>query len=195
MDAKDLIAHRMNGIVEATLGLVVQSEGIDWTTPVLPATSPIAVTLWHVPRTLDWLVNGSVRGATEVADTSVYGSLPDPNVFGFGTGLTEDQVSVAAAAIGRAAVIDYAKAVQESLTGWFAELDPATLDEPVTGFDDRQMRRPSYCTSEALAEIEGLGDLPLGILLARPGMGHLFWHLGEADLLLQQAQRLAKASD
>ena len=43
---------------------------------------------------------------------------------------------------------------------------------------------------EALAEIPGLIGQPVGVLLMRPALSHLFWHMGEVELLTQ----LAKAS-
>jgi hypothetical protein len=140
---------------------------------------------------LDWLVNGSVRGVSEVADGPGYGELPNPDLFGFGSGLTPAQVAAASEAVNREDLLRYVSEVGESVLDWLAVIDPALLDHPVSEFYERQNRRPSYATPEALDEIDGLGGLPLGILLVRPGVSHLFAHLGEANVLIQLERSLA----
>jgi hypothetical protein len=189
MDAVALLRNRVAAVGASTRSFVTDATGIDWTTPVLPGTSPLGLTLWHLPRTVDWLVNTTIRGAVEVADDPRFADLPDPDQFGFGTGLTTEQVAQAAATVRAEPLAAYADEVFRVADEWLATLAAADLDQPVTEFRERQRTRPSYCTDAALAEVEHLPDLPLGVLLVRPAVSHLLMHAGEIDLLIQQASR------
>jgi hypothetical protein len=190
VDTRIIIHNRMQGALNYCRDLIENSTGGDWKTPAFVGASPVALTLWHVPRTLDWLVNTSVRGVAEVADRPSYGELPDPNEYGFGTGLTPEQVAATTDLVNRDDLLRYVMEVGESVQEWLASVDPVLLDDPVTDFDEHQHARPAYVRPEALAEIDGLAALPLGILLVRPGVSHLFAHLGEAEVLLQLARSL-----
>ena len=188
MRAVDVVRNRVSAVGASVQDLVAQTRDLDWAKPLLPGTSPLGLTLWHLPRTLDWLVQASIRGETEVADGASYGDLPDPDRFGFGTGLSADEAGVAAAQVRPDTLLAYNTAVQQTVDSWLATLSDDDLDEKVAGFDDRQRVRPSYCKPEALAEISGLGDLSLGAMLQRPSMAHLYRHLGEIDLIAQLAR-------
>jgi len=189
VDAIALLRNRVAAMGANTRSLVTDAEGIDWATPVLPGTSPLGLTLWHLPRTVDWLVNTTVRGAAEVADSPSYAGLPDPDTYGFGTGLTPEQATDVARGVRAEALLVYADEVHRVADEWLAGLSEDDLDAPVGGFRDNQQRRPSYCTEAALAEVQHLPDLPLGQLLLRPTISHLLMHAGEVDLLIQHAKR------
>lgn len=188
MDAVELLRNRVAAIGAVSRDAMTTSAGLDWTTPLLPGTSPLGLTLWHLPRTVDWLVNTTVRGRAEVADDATFGDLPAPDEFGFGTGLSPDRAADAAAQVRPEALVAYSQAVHAMADEWLATLTAEALDERVPQFLDRQHSRPAYCTDEALAEVTHLVDLPLGILLVRPAMSHLLMHLGEVDLLTQLAR-------
>lgn len=188
MRAVDLVRQRVAAAGAGLTDLVGQTRDLDWATPLFPGTSPVGLTLWHLPRTLDWVVQTSIRGETEVADGPSYGGLPDPDRFGFGTGLSADDAAAAAAMVRPEDLLAYNAAVQETVDAWLSTLTDEDLDQPVAGFDDRQRSRPGYATPEALAAISGLGQLPLGMILQRPSMAHLYRHMGEIDLLAQLAQ-------
>jgi hypothetical protein len=164
---------------------VDRARDADWVTPVAPGTSPIGLTMWHVPRTLDWLVNTSIEGRPEIADGPEFPALPDPQIYGFGTGLTPAEASAAAAQVTPDLLLTYADAVHEVVEKWLGSLSADDLDRPPAGFDERQQSRPAYCTPAALAEVDGLGQLPLGVLLMRPAVSHLLMHFGELDTLIQ----------
>lgn len=187
MRAVDVVRSRVSAAGASVPDLVAQTRDLDWATPLFPGTSPLGLTLWHLPRTLDWLVQTSIRGETEVADGASYGDLPDPDRFGFGTGLSVDEAAEAAARVRPDALLAYNDAVLRTVDEWLSTLDDDDLDATVDGFDDRQRTRPGYAKPEALAAIEGLGQLPLGMILQRPSMAHLFRHLGEVDLIAQLA--------
>ena len=188
MNAIELLANRVTGVHGALVGLVADAATVDWATPVRPGTSPVGLTLWHVPRTQDWLVNTCVRGGEEVADRPEFAALPDPDVFGFGTGLSPEQASTAAAGVKPDLLLDYADAVRADIVSWLGELSETDLDVPATDFMGRQQRRPAYCTEAALEEVAHLPDLPVGVLLLRPVMSHVLMHLGEVDTLVQLAR-------
>lgn len=193
MDAVAIVRNRLAG-VRATLGSLAESASeLSWQRPVLPGTSPIGLTFWHLPRTVDWLVNTTVRGVPEVADDGRFGDLPDPDRFGFGTGLLPAMAEEAAAQVHRAALAAYTEAVVDTADDWLATLTDDDLDQPVPDFLARQQARPSYATPAALAEVQGLVGLPVGMLLARPTMGHLFMHLGELGVLVEHATRTAES--
>jgi DinB family protein len=176
MDAVALISNRV-GAVNANLHVIVdRAREVDWVTPVAPGTSPIGLTLWHVPRTLDWLVNTSLEGRPEVADSPEFSALPDPQTYGFGTGLTPAEASAAAAAVDPDLLLRYADTVHEGVAKWLGSLSAEDLDRPPAAFDERQQSRPAYCTPAALSEVDGLGQLPLGVLLMRPAVSHLLMH-------------------
>ena len=189
MDAVALLRNRVAAMGASTHSFVTDAQDVDWTTPILPGTSPLGLTLWHLPRTVDWLVNASIRGTPEVADEAPYAELPDPDRFGFGTGLTAEQVTEVAATVRPEPLLAYADEVFRQADEWLATLTPADLDQPVAEFRERQHARPSYRTDAALAEVQHLPDLPLGQLLVRPAVSHLLMHAGEVDLLIQQARR------
>jgi len=187
MDAVALVRNRV-GAVNANLHAVVGRAGaVDWVTPVAPGLSPIGLTLWHIPRTHDWLLNTCIRATPEAADRPEFASLPDPNQYGFGTGLTPAEATTAAGAVDADLLLQYADQVHGELDAWLGSIGDGDLDAPVDGFDERQNARPSYCTPAALAEVEGLGGLALGLLLMRPAVSHLLVHFGELDTLLQLA--------
>lgn len=185
MNAIELLRGRSAAITGAVIELCGLLDGIDIVEPVVPGTSPIGLTLWHIPRTQDWLVNTSIRGVAETADRFRDG-LPDPERFGFGTGLTPEEARAAAAAIVPARLAAYAADVGSDLEAWLGSLDEAELDV-VPPFGLRQAARAAYVTPAALEEIEGLDGLTTGALLARPGLTHLLCHLGELELLIQVA--------
>ena len=187
MNGVDLIRDRLAGVEAVHRDAVNDAAGLDWATPVLPRTSPIGLTLWHVPRTIDWLVNASIRALPEAADDPAFADLPSPDRFGFATGLTPSEAVEAAAQVAGAGLLGYAAAVSRSADEWLASLTDEDLDAKVPEFDERQRSRPSYCTPAALAEVSHLGNLTIGQLLARPTMAHLYLHLGEVKLLIAHA--------
>ena len=188
MDAVDLIRNRVAAVNRTLHALVDQLAGVDLAEPVLPGTSPPGLTLWHLPRTQDWLVNTTIRAVPEVADSFPPKGLPDHALFGFGTGLSQDLAREAASAVDLRALVAYADAVAAELDGWLGTLAPADLDA-VPDLIGRQQTRPAYRTPETLSEVEGLVGIPVGQLLMRPAVSHLFMHAGELELLGQLARR------
>jgi hypothetical protein len=189
MRAIDLIRGRQKAVTASLLGAVASVRGLDLATPVLPGTSPLGLTLWHVPRTQDWLVQTSLRGEPEVVERFLDG-LPDPERFGFGTGLTPQSAAEAAGAVSLDRLAAYAMAVGEAIDGWLATLDDPDLDA-VPPFAARQRTRAAYSTPAALAEVKELDGLPIGTLLVRPAFGHALRHLGELDVLAPYARARA----
>jgi hypothetical protein len=189
MRAIDLIRGRQRAVTASVLSAVESVRGLDLATPVLAGTSPLGLTLWHVPRTQDWLVQTSLRGEPEVVEAHHEG-LPDPERFGFGTGLTPQGAAEAAGAVSLERLAAYARAVGETIDAWLATLDDADLDA-VPPFADRQRTRSAYATPGALAEVKELDGLPVGTLLVRPAFGHALRHLGEVDVLAPYARSRA----
>jgi hypothetical protein len=188
MEAVGLLRDRVATIGTNARATASASADLDWAAALLPGTSPLGLTLWHLPRTIDWLINTSILGRVEVADESAFGGLPDPNAFGFGTGLSPDQALQAAAQVKPDPLLAYSEAVHAMADAWLASLTPADLDERVPQFLERQQGRPAYATDEALAEVRHLVDLPLGMLLSRPAMAHLLTHLGEIGVIAQMGR-------
>jgi hypothetical protein len=133
----------------------------------------------------DWLVQTTIRGAREVVDRPEFAALPDPDAFGFGTGLSPEQAKEAAAAVDRDTLLAYADAVADEIETWLSTLTDADLDRVVPEFMARQQARRGYCTPAALEEVEHLPGLPIGALLLRPAISHVFMHLGEIETLTQ----------
>jgi hypothetical protein len=185
--ATDLLRNRVAAIAAGTRDLRRDTAALDWLHPLLPGTSPLGLTFWHLPRTFDWLVNACIRDTAEIADGPAYGGLPDADRFGFGTGLSADDAVAVAIGVNRDALETYADAVHAQVDEFLASLSDDDLDRVVTEFADRQNRRPAYSTPAALAEVGHLRELPLGVLFARPGLAHQMMHLGELDLLKQLA--------
>jgi hypothetical protein len=84
-------------------------------------------------------------------------------------------------------LLRYADTVHDGVVKWLGTLSGDDLDQPPAAFDERQRSRPAYCTPAALAEVDGLGQLPLGVLLIRPAVSHLLMHFGEVQTLIQLA--------
>jgi hypothetical protein len=187
MKTSDLLRNRVAAIAGLSRDLRADTASLDWTKPLLPGTSPLGLTFWHLPRTLDWLVNTCIRDTAEIADGSVYANLPDADRFGFGTGLSSDDAAAAAAAVDRDELDIYADAVHKDVDDFLASLSDDDFDRVVGEFPQRQHRRPSYSAPGALAEVAHLNALPLGVLFARPGLMHQMMHLGELDLIKQLA--------
>jgi hypothetical protein len=188
MRAVDVVRNRVAAVASMVLEQAEAASALDWSRPLLPGTSPLGLTLWHLPRTTDWLL-ATIRGGPEVADDDVlYDRLPDPERFGFGTGLTPVAAAEAAAGVDRTALSRYVTAVAAHADEWLSTLSDDDLDEVAVEFVDRQQRRPAYSTPEALAEVTHLPTLPIGVLLMRPAVSHQLMHLGEIDLLVQQAR-------
>lgn len=187
MKASDLLRNRVAAIAATSRDLRVATAALDWTRPLLPGTSPLGLTFWHLPRTYDWLVNTCIRDTPEVADGPSYGDLPDADRFGFGTALSPEDVAAIAAGVDRDALETYADAVHAQADEFLASLSDDDLDQVVAGFADRQRRRPAYSTPGALDEVAHLSALPVGVLFARPGLAHQMMHLGELDLIRQLA--------
>ena len=185
MKTADLLRNRVAAVASATRDLRAETAALDWARPLLPGTSPLGLTFWHLPRTLDWVVNTCIRDTPEVADGAVYGSLPDPDRYGFGTGLSAEEAATAAAAVDRGELETYADAVHANVDEFLASLSDDDFDRVVSEFAERQNKRPAYATPGALAAVSHLNALPLGVLFARPGMAHLMMHTGEIDLIKQ----------
>jgi len=191
VDAIGILRNRVSAVRSQSRSLADSAKELDWATPVLPGTSPLGLTFWHLPRTLDWLVNTTIRGTHEIADDQRFGGLPDPDTFGFGTGLSIDEARTAAANVHPEPLAAYADAVHEATDAWLQTLTGDDLDRAVPEFRERQRTRPAYNKPAALAEVEHLPDLPIGVLLMRPATSHLLMHLGELELLIQQARTTA----
>ena len=189
MNAIDLLRNRTAAITASVTGLAATLDGIDIVEPVLPGTSPIGLTLWHIPRAQDWSVNTGLRAVAEVADRFGDG-LPDPERFGFGTGLTPEAAQEAAAAVRIPRLIDYATAVGAEVDAWLGTLTEEDLDL-VPPFGARQHARAAYVTPAALADIDGLDGLTAGVLLLRPALTHVLRHLGEVETLVGIARSRA----
>lgn len=189
MDAIAILRNRSAAVTAGLVDAVGRLDGIDLVKPVAPGTSPLGLTLWHVPRAQDWLVQGSVRGVPEVAERFLDG-LPDPELYGFGTGLSADQAEAAAAAVDPARLVAYATAVRDEVDAWLATLTEADLDA-VPPFEARQASRAAYSTPAALDDVVGLYGLTTGVLLLRPATTHVMRHLGEVDALLGIAHAAA----
>ena len=189
MEAVALLRNRIAAVGANTRGMFAAATGLDWVTPLLPGTSPLGLTFWHLPRTVDWLINTSVRGQAEVVDDPAFADLPDPDEFGFGTGLSPERAADAASRVRAPMLAAYSEAVHAMADDWLAALSPEQLYDVVPDFMDRQRARPAYCTDDALAEVTGVAGLPLGILLSRPAMAHLMMHTGEIGLILQLVAR------
>lgn len=189
VDAIALLRNRLEAVRTNTHTLVGQTEDLEWAKPLLPGTSPLGLTLWHLPRTVDWLVNATIRGVPEVAERPEHAGLPSLDSYGFGTGLSEAEAAAAAARVHPEALLAYADDVHADTGTWLDTLQPDDLDRTVPEFDARQRTRASYCTPGALAEVEGLRELPIGVLLLRPAISHQLWHMGEIDLIGQLARR------
>ena len=182
MDAIAILRNRTAAVTAGLVDIVRKLDGVDLVQPVAPGTSPLGLTLWHVARTQDWLVQGSVRGVPEVAEAFLEG-LPDPELYGFGTGLSPKQAKAAAATVDPERLVAYATAVREEVDAWLASLSEADLDA-VPPFAARQASRASYSTPEALLDVASLDGLTTGVLLLRPATTHVFRHLGEAEALV-----------
>lgn len=188
VNAVDVLRDRVGAVRAQSRSLAAAAANLDWATPVLPGTSPLGLTFWHLPRTVDWLVNTTIRGVPEVADNPQFAELPDPDTFGFGTGLSAEQAASAARVVQPSTLAAYADAVHDAADAWLATLSDEDLDRVVTEFRARQDARPAYITPAALAEVEHLPTQPVGSLLMRPATSHLLMHLGELELLIQQAR-------
>jgi DinB superfamily len=186
LNALSVLRNRSAAVTAGLLGILDDLDGIELVRPVSPATSPIGLTLWHIPRAQDWLVQGSVRGVAEVAEGFRDG-LPDPDAFGFGTGLVGDRAQVAASAVRLEQLRAYAVAVRDEVDAWLAGLSEEDLDA-VPPFAARQHARSAYVTPEALADVEGLDGLSVAMLLMRPATTHVFRHLGEVETLISIAR-------
>ena len=96
MNAVTLLRNRLGAVNADLHDLVAKVDGVDLVEPVVPDTSPLGLTLWHIPRTQDWLVHTTIRAVPEVADSFPPKGLPDPNEYGFGTGLSPERARAAA---------------------------------------------------------------------------------------------------
>jgi hypothetical protein len=189
MNAIEMLRNRTAAITTSVVDLAAKVDGIEIVEPVLPGTSPIGLTLWHIPRAQDWCVNTCLRGVPEVADRFGDG-LPDPELFGFGTGLTPEAARDAAAAVRLPRLVEYTTAVRLEIDAWLGTLTDADLDA-VPPFAARQATRAAYTTPEALADVQGLDGLTAGVLFLRPALTHVLRHLGEAETLAGIARRPA----
>jgi hypothetical protein len=188
VDAVTLIRNRIGAVNAALHDLVEQTDGVDLVEPVIPGTSPVGLTLWHMPRAQDWLVHTTIRAVPEVADSFAPNGLPDPEEYGFGTGLTPERARAAAADVSPQALLGYADAVTANIDGWLETVGESDLDE-VPDLLGRQRTRAAYATEEALPEVTHLDGLSAGILLLRPATSHVFMHAGEVELLLHAAKQ------
>ena len=80
----------------------------------------------RLPRSLDWLVNTTIRGTQEVADGEHFRALPDPD-------------TTAAATVRPEPLAAYADAVHEAADAWLGTLTAEDLDRTVPEFRERQM--------------------------------------------------------
>ena len=126
MDSIALLRNRIGAVNAALHDLVGQVDGVDLVEPVIAGTSPVGLTLWHMPRAQDWLVHTTIRAVPEVADSFPPDGLPDPEEYGFGTGLTPERARAAAAEVSPEALLAYADAVTADIDGWLETLGSTT---------------------------------------------------------------------
>jgi hypothetical protein len=132
-------------------------------------------------------VHTTIRAVPEVADSFSPKGLPDPNEYGFGTGLSPERARAAAGEVRPETLLAYADAVTTAIDGWMETLDESDLDY-VPDLIRRQNTRPAYSTPEALPDVAHLEGLPSGVLLLRPAISHVFMHAGEVEVLAHTAK-------
>jgi hypothetical protein len=187
MRATDLLRNRAAAVHGALHELAGSVAGLDLAEPVVPGTSPLGLTLWHIPRSQDWTVQTCIRAEREVVEDFADG-LPDPESYGFGTALTPEQARAAGAAVDLPTLLAYADAVAATVDAWLADVTEDELDV-VPDIVERQRVRAAYSTPGALDELAGLRGVPAGLLVMRPAIAHCFVHVGEVDALVQVARR------
>lgn len=187
MDALELLRNRITGVHLSMKAVAEELTDVDLSTPVAPATSPLGLTLWHLARSQDWIVQTVIRDVPEVADSWQGPGLPDHLKWGIGIGLTPAEAEEVAGAVTLDGVLGYADAVYAEIDGWLSGLDATDLDR-VADWTVHKRRRPVYAQPVYDEEAGDLHDKPVGILLVRPVISHVFWHLGEIDLLGQLAK-------
>ena len=163
---------------------IPRAEGRAWSEPVLPGTNPVGFTLWHCARTIDWTVQCTIRGVDEVASRPEWRERWPAQAW-FGAGVSAELARELPKQVGPGVVAAYNEAVRAETLQWLAQQDEAALDARPP-FRERQEQN-GYGAAEIWPAIADLEGLPAMMLLLRPGMNHVRVHVGEMDLLLQQA--------
>ena len=175
-----LVSASFDRIAEYT----AQADGAAWSEPVLPDTNPLGFTLWHLARTIDWTVQCCIRGVDEVAVRPEWRDRWPAEAW-FGAGVPRELALALPKQVGPGVVAAYNEAVRAESLGWLAAQDEAAFDERPP-FRER-VERAGYRSAETWADIADLEGLPVGMLLLRPAMNHVRVHVGEMNVLLQQA--------
>ena len=155
-----------------------------WTKAVMPGTNPVGFTLWHCARTIDWTVQCAIRGVDEVAARPEWRSRWPAEAW-FGAGVTPELARDLPRQVGPPVVAAYTEAVRAETLGWLAQQDESALDA-VPAFREHT-ERGGYRAPAIWEDIADLDGIPTGMLLLRPCMNHVRVHVGEMNLLLQQA--------
>jgi hypothetical protein len=184
MNAVALLRAQLDRSFEVIAEVANETSDGEWTAQASSALNPAGFTLWHCARAIDWAVNCAIRGVPEVAKQPKWqGRLESDAWFGYDVSL--EKACEVAATVSRAAVLDYAGDVHQSVGSWLDTLTEGELDtEP--DLERNYASNGAYLGSPRLASwIKDDSGTPAWEFLTGTCTGHVRYHMGEVQTQLQ----------
>src|SRR5215510_379580 len=88
MRAIDLIQQQQNGINAMIHEAMADLNDAEWTARAFPDSDLLGFTLWHIPRTQDWVVQTLIQGIAEVISDNRWQGCGGLTTAGIGAGFT-----------------------------------------------------------------------------------------------------------
>jgi len=182
MDVNGLLRHRIGGGLAAVRVASREAAGA-WAFRLSSSSNTVGWTLWHGAVIVDWTVNAFIRGRGEVRATPDFvGSGIWTGTMPFGMG--RERADSIGAQVDPDALGAYTRSVFDDVGPWIDALTEVQM-AAVPPTRDNLAAYPVEQTDAFRDEVEWMLDAPVWELLARPCLGHVFAHYGEAVAALE----------
>jgi len=180
MEAVTAFAHQMRRVNAILHNVAHDLSPDEWMARPGGGQNRLGFMLWHIPASEDWFVHTWIRNVAEVRDCEPWAASVGVNRLGLAFGIGLAEADAIAEAVDPTHMLAYADAYLGEVLAWLATLTAADLDRVP---DNRAHlgRHPAYQRTEYLAQVEGMWNDSVGVLLAAD-IGHARGHLGEARL-------------
>lgn len=157
----------------------------EWLSRVAPNNNMLGFISWHIPSVMDFIVQGLIRGGTEVRMRQEWTDCAslDTSTFSFGITLREADNTALNSKIPD--VLRYAEAVTDEILNWLDKVTDADLFQ----VPDRTVtldKNPAYKGVAFNDELHEVLDRTIHDLLASTCYGHIRSHFGEIEAVKRQ---------
>lgn len=179
-----MLRIQLEGSFTQVVNVANETSDDEWVAQASDDLNPAGFTLWHCLRTIDWAVNCVIRGIPEIANQERWQSMLASTAW-YGYDVSMGTARHVAASVTRAALVEYAGEVQQSVMSWLEAQSDESLDA-VPDLDGNYRSNVVYGSLPQLdAWIKEDIGTPTWRMVTGPCVGHVRVHLGEVQALRQ----------